>query len=244
MTQAPNRNIFLAGAAGAVGRPLCRLLVADGWRVVGTTRSREKAAVLQALGVEPVVVDVFDAEELRRVVTESRPFAVIHQLTDLPPGLDPARMPEARERTTRLRDVGTRNLVSAAVAAGAERLIAQSIAFAYAPGSEPFSEGDPLDAAAGSGIAQLETQVLDSPFEAIVLRYGRFYGPGTGIDTPPLGGPVHVEAAADAARRSLTRGRAGIYNITEEDGTVSCQKARRELGWDPAFRVTDDGATF
>lgn len=236
-------RILVAGASGAVGRPLCRLLVADGWAVTGTTRSAHKAAALAALGVEPAVVDVFDAERLRRVVAEARPRIVIHQLTDLPPALDPARMPEALVRNARLREVGTRNLIAAAVAAGAERMVAQSIAFAYAPGPLPYREDAPLNVDASGesvsirGVVSLEQQVLRAPLAGIVLRYGMFYGPGTGFDAPASGGPVHVDAAADAARRAATRGGAGIYNVAEEDGTVSSRKAIAELGWNPRFRI-------
>ena len=229
-------RVFVAGATGAVGRPLCRLLVADGWRVIGTTRSAAKPPGLQALGVEPVVVDVFDAAALHRAVADARPEIVVHQLTDLPPGLDPARMAEARARNARLREEGTRNLIAAAVAAGARRMVAQSIAFAYAPGPQPYSEDSQLDSAQ-RGVISLESQVLAAPLEGVVLRYGRFYGPGTGFEARRTdGAPLHVDAAADAARRALTRGR-GIYNVAEDDGVLSIRKAVAELGWDPAFRL-------
>lgn len=170
-------------------------------------------------------------------MAEAQPAAVIHQLTDLPPGLDPAQMSEALVRNARLREVGTRNLLAAAVPVGVRWLIAQSIAFAYAPGPQPYREDSPLNPRT-QGVPSLEQQVLEAPLEGIVLRYGKFYGPGTGFDRPREGGPVvHVDAAADAARRALTRGRRGVYNVAEEDGTVSSQKAIRELGWDPAFRI-------
>lgn len=94
--------------------------------------------MLRALGIEPVVVDVFDPARLREVVREARPGIVIHQLTDLPPALDPAQMADARVRTARLREIGTGNLIAAALAAGAARMIAQSIAFAYAPDPTPI----------------------------------------------------------------------------------------------------------
>lgn len=236
----PDRTIFLAGASGAIGRRLCRLLVEDGWRVCGTTRRPERAAALRAIGIEPVIVDVFDAQRLREAVAKAQPAILIHQLTDLPPGLDPLRMAEARPRNARLRDIGTRNLVAAAAECGTQRMIAQSIAFAYAPGPKPYDEASPLDVAGGAnarGIANLERQVLEGPCVGLVLRYGRFYGPGTGFDTPPAGAPIHVDAAADAARRAISQGPAGIYNVAEEDGTVSSAKARRDLGWDPAFRI-------
>jgi nucleoside-diphosphate-sugar epimerase len=238
------RRILVAGASGAVGRPLCRLLVEDGWQVFGTTRSAEKAATLRAIGVEPVIVDVFDEQRLRSSVADVQPAVVIHQLTDLPPGLEPTKMADALVRNARLRDVGTHNLLDAAVAAKVRRFVAQSIAFAYAPGPMPYDERAPLnlDAPAGAGdtargVASLEQQVLQAPMEGLILRYGKFYGPGTGFGQPAAGGPVHVEAAADAARRAATRGGTGIYNIAEDDGTVSIRRAVVELGWSPEFRI-------
>jgi len=247
MKRDPAKRVFVAGAGGAVGRRLCRLLTQDGWAVIGTTRSPERAGLLQSLGVEPAVVDVFDAHALQRLVKESKASIVVHQLTDLPPGLDPAKMAEARVRNARVREVGTRNLVMAAVAAGVQRMVAQSVAFAYAPGPTPYSEDAPLDVSAADdataqlarSIASLEQQVLGAPFAGVVLRYGRFYGPGTGFDTPRSGAPLHIDAAADAARRAMTSGSAGVYNIAEDDGTVSIRKAADELGWSADFRIPE-----
>lgn len=229
-------RILIAGATGAVGKPLCRLLVADGWQVVGTTRKPDRASELRALGVEPRVVDVFDAEALRMALLTTRPDIVIHQLTDLPPGLDPAQLEAGRASNARLREEGTRNLVAAAIAAGAKRLIAQSIAFAYAPGTHPYREDAPLDPSARA-VASLEQQVLGAPMVGIVLRYGRFYGPGTGFEKPAAGGAVHVEAAADAARRAVTHGSKGIYNVAEPDEALSSAKANADLGWNADFRI-------
>jgi nucleoside-diphosphate-sugar epimerase len=246
MPSETKQTILLAGASGVIGRPLCRLLIQDGYRVIGLTRSPDKATALRAIGVEPAIVDIFDAERLRGIVVEAQPDIVIHQLTDLPPGLDPTQMAEAVVRNARIREIGTRNLLTAAVAVRAKRLIAQSISFAYAPGPRPYDERAPLnvDAPEGAGVTargvnSLEQQVVQAPLEGIVLRYGKCYGPGTGFDRPAPGGAVHVEAAADAARRAVTRGRPGIYNIAEEDGTVSSRKAAIELGWNATFRIRE-----
>src|SRR5438309_419985 len=111
-------RIFLAGASGAIGKRLVPLLLDAGYHVVGTTRSTAKADALSAAGVEPVVVDVFDGPELTRAVSAARPDIVVHQLTDLPPGLDPSQMAEGTRRNARVRDEGTRNLVAAALASG------------------------------------------------------------------------------------------------------------------------------
>ena len=244
MREERDKPILVAGASGAIGRRLCLLLVEDGWHVIGTTRSMDKASALRAIGVEPAIVDVFDEELLHGVLTEARPDIVIHQLTDLPPALDPAKMAEGLVRNARIREIGTRNLLAAAVAAGVKRMVAQSIAFAYAPGPMPYHEDSPLNVDApdragltARGIDSLEKQILRAPLEGIVLRYGRLYGPGTGFDNPPSGGPLHVDAAADGARRAVTRGMKGIYNVAEEDGTVSSSRAVTELGWKPDFRI-------
>lgn len=233
---------FLAGASGVIGRALCRLMVADGWQVFGTTRSAGKARMLRELGVEPVVVDVYDAAKLRDAVCDARPSVVIHQLTALPDGLDPQQMAAALKLNARIRVEGTRNLVAAATAAHADKLIAQSLAFVYAPGPHPYREEAPLavdDAAYGEtarAVASLEAQVLHAPLTGIVLRYGKLYGPGTGFDAAPSEGPVHVEDAALAAYKALRCDAAGVYNIAESDGTVAIAKAATLLGWTPAYR--------
>jgi nucleoside-diphosphate-sugar epimerase len=239
-------RIFLAGASGAIGRRLVRLLCADRHDVVGTTRSQAKAGALRLLGVTPAVVNVFVADVLMQAVQEAMPDVVIHQLTDLPQVADPVIMPAALEANARLRIDGTRNLMAAAKAAGVKRVIAQSIAFVYAPGEGARVETDPLatetDGSTSTsiqGVIALEEQVLGTPgIDGIVLRYGRLYGPGTWSEAGPPGpGSLHVDAAAQAAHLALTRGAPGIYNIAEEDGAYAIAKARRELGFDPEFRM-------
>jgi len=221
------------------------LLLAAGHSITGTTRSAEKAAELKTVGVEPVVVDVFDAAALLTAVVGAKPDVVIHQLTDLPDVLDPARLADVLERNSRLRIEGTANLIAAAQAAGAKRLIVQSIAFAYAAGPEPHVETDPLTPVEGDappaitarGVYALEHAALNTPgIDGIVLRYGRLYGPGT-WNAQNARAPLHVDAAAHAALLAIVHGAPGIYNIAEDDGAVSSAKARRELNFDPGFRL-------
>jgi nucleoside-diphosphate-sugar epimerase len=239
-------RIFLAGAAGVIGRNLVPLLKDAGYTVFGTTRKEDKASLLKEAGATPVVLDVFDAPSLSRAVMDIRPEIVVHQLTDLPASLAPDQMEAALRRNARIRSEGTRNLVMAAIASGARRLIAQSIAWAYAPGPEPHREGDPLDVKAAGlrgvsvgGVSALEDLTLNSPpLQGIVLRYGHLYGPGTGANAPVDPGPVHVEAAAQAVLLAIDKAERGIFNIAEPNAYVSIEKARRELGWDPSFRLT------
>ncbi|HEY7076206.1 MAG TPA: NAD-dependent epimerase/dehydratase family protein [Solirubrobacteraceae bacterium] len=173
-------RIFIAGATGAIGVPLVRRLVAGGHTVAGMTRSESKAGALRALGAEPVVCDVFDLSALTAAVTGFGPDAVIHQLTDLPDRA--ADIPARAAANSRIRREGTRNLLAAARAAGAPRFLAQSVAWEL-PGD------------GGAAVREHERAVLDAG--GVVLRYGRFYGPGTyhpdDVAEPPA---VHVEEAA------------------------------------------------
>lgn len=239
-----SKTLFLAGAGGAIGRRLAPILLADGWRVVGTTRSADKAPLLRALGYEPVMVDVFDAAALRQAVAAARPEVVMHQLTDLPLALEASKMQDALVRNARLREEGTRNLVAAAAAAGARRLIAQSIGFIYDEGPLPHREADPLlpDSHPAYGetaraVRSLEAQVTGAPLQGVVLRYGLFYGPGTGFDAPIAPGSVHVDAAAKAAALAIEKAHPGIYNVAEAHPSITSERAIRDLGWDPAWRA-------
>jgi nucleoside-diphosphate-sugar epimerase len=217
------------------------LLLRVGYQVIGMSRSDSKLDELQAIGVEPVVVDVFNASALTEAVVAARPDLVMDQLTDLPRGLDPKQMEEGTRRNARMRREGTRNLVAATRASGVRRFIAQSIAWMYAPGHEPHLEEDPLDIHASgtraitvAGVAELERLTLSSPpIKGIILRYGHLYGPGTGADAAGEAPSLHVAAAANAAVLAIERGHPGIYNIAEISPYLSIEKARRELGFDP-----------
>ncbi|GGC45800.1 NAD-dependent epimerase/dehydratase family protein [Chelatococcus reniformis] len=239
-------RIFLAGASGVIGRSLARQLRDAGHLVVGATRTTQGREALQALGIEAVMVDVFDAPTLTRAVSDVAPEVVIHQLTSLAGGIDPASATETIARNARIRRVGTANLVAAARVAGARRLIAQSIAWAYAPKPPPYRESDPLDTEAGGlralsvreGVIPLEDAVLGQrDMDGIVLRYGQLYGPGAWTETPKGSSPVHVDAAAHAALLAIHRGAAGPYNIADPGGEVSIDKAEAELGWRPDVRL-------
>lgn len=241
-----SERVFLAGATGAVGSALIPLLIEAGLTVYGGTRRADRAATLEKKGVCPVVVDVFDAASLTAALVRIAPWGVIHQLTDLPLNLAPQAMADAVVRNARVREVGTRHLVSAAEAAGAERLVAQSIAWVYAPGPKPYTEEAPLDMAAEGarrvsvdGVAALERCVLGAKgMVATVLRYGQLYGPGTSTAEPKGASPVHVEAAAWAALLGLQSSKGGIFNIAEDNANVSSEKAKRQLEWSAALRLS------
>lgn len=232
-------NIFIAGASGAIGRVLVPLLVDAGHKVVALTRDEERATQLATMGAVPVVGDVYDEVRLARVVAESEPEVVIHQLTAFG-GKDG----DPYANTIRVRTEGTRKLISAARSAGARRFIAQSISFMCSPlGSGLTDEETPLHLdsrpsvrALAEAIASLESQTLGAFGESgTVLRYGWFYGPGTSYDPEgtiptairngamPIVGAgagtysfINLLDAAAATVKSLARDAGGIYNIVDD----------------------------
>ena len=192
-------RIFLAGASGVLGMRLVPLLVGAGHQVSGMTRSPDKADRLSALGADPVICDVFEAAALRDAVVAARPDTVMHQLTDLPDELASIRRFAAAN--PRIRRQGTRNLLEAARAAGARRLLAQSVAWELV--------GD-----AGAATADLERLVLAAG--GVVLRYGQFYGPGTyHPQAPPPPPRVHLDEAARRTVAALTEP-SGVVTVVED----------------------------
>lgn len=235
-------TVLVAGATGAIGTPLVRQLVDAGWRVFGSTRDVQRAEALHRAGVEPVVVDVFDAPALNAALASVRPDVVVHQLTDLPSVRTPEALSAAIQRNARLRRQGTRNLLQAALASGCRRMVAQSIAWAYASGPLPHAETDPLDTAATGdravtvgAVLELESLVLNTPgLEGLVLRYGQLYGPRTWSEAPEGAMPLHVEDAALAALRAVELpGVTGIFNVSEPSPQLAGERARQVVGWTP-----------
>ncbi len=237
-------KVFVAGASGAIGKPLVRQLVAAGHEVTGMTRHEERAEEIRASGASAVVCDVFDRDALGSVVKEAAPEAVVHMLTALPARID-FKASNPLGPTNRVRKEGTRNLVEAARAAGARRLIAESVAFLYAPRGDwvkdedaPLFKGAPGPFGdAVEALADLERQVRGAEgLDGIVLRFGWFYGPGTSYAADgsqadetskrrlPIVGKgtgtfsfIHVEDAASAAVAAVERGAPGTYNVTDDE---------------------------
>lgn len=238
-------RVLVAGATGIVGRHLVPRLAAAGYSVVGLTRTAAKAAVIRQLGAEPAIADGLDHAAIHRAVMQARPEIVVHEMTALTGVTDLRRFDRAFAVTYRLRTEGTDHLIAAATAAGVRRIVAQSYCgWPYARTGGPIkTESDPLDPSpprqmrrALDAIRHLETAVTSAAgMTGIVLRYGTFYGPNTGMLLPtvldeirrrrlPLIGDgggwwsfLHVEDAAAATQAAVERGAAGIYNIVDDE---------------------------
>jgi nucleoside-diphosphate-sugar epimerase len=239
-------KVFVAGGSGAVGMRLIPQLVAGGHDVVAMTRSEEKAARLRALGAEAVVADALVRGSVLQAVMRAEPEAVIHQLTALSGAKSFKQFDREFALSNRLRTEATDYLLEAARAVGARRLIAQSYGnWNYErAGTGLKTEEDPLDPnppknqrESLAAMRKLERVVCGADdLEGIALRYGNFYGPGTGLDTDgeivervrkrrfPIVGAgtgvwsfVHVDDAAAAAVAALDHGGPGIYNIADDE---------------------------
>jgi nucleoside-diphosphate-sugar epimerase len=239
-------RILVAGATGAIGLQLVPQLIAAGHSVVGTTRTAAKAELIKRMGAEPVIADGLDAPAIRAAVIAAGPDTIIDQMTDLADVTDIRHFDRAFTATNRLRTQGTDFLLAAAREARVGRFIAQSFCgWTYGRGGEEVkTETDALDPDPPEelrrtlqAIQHLEDAVAGSADpEGIVLRYGSFYGPDTGmlsramIDqlrsrrVPLIGGGggrwsfIHVEDAAAATVAAVERGKPGnIYNIVDDE---------------------------
>ncbi|HEY1835108.1 MAG TPA: NAD(P)-dependent oxidoreductase [Solirubrobacteraceae bacterium] len=235
-------KVFLAGASGAVGRQLVPMLAQAGHEVTGTTRSPERAKAIAAAGAKAAVLDALDERAVRAAVLASEPEVVIHQLTALPQRIDPRKVKRDFVLNDRLRGEGTRILVAAAREAGARKVVAQSIAFSYAPGpagtlhieNDPLlTETAPSFERSARAVRELEQSVLGA--DGIVLRYGYFYGPGTAMARagsmgqdlfkrrlPLVGGGsgvwslLHIADAARAAMQAMGSDASGAFNVVDD----------------------------
>jgi nucleoside-diphosphate-sugar epimerase len=235
-------RVFVAGASGAVGRPLLPRLLAAGHEVTGMTRRSDRAERIRGSGAEAVVCDVFEAQALEEAVAAARPDVIVHLLTALPERFRPR---SDLSPTNRIRVEGTRNLIAAARAAGARRVVAESVAFMYAPEGDwvkdeeapLYTEAPGSYAAAVEAVADMERQVIGAEgMEGVALRYGWLYGPGTyyerggsqADDTEKRRSPVvgegtgvfsflHVDDAATATVAAVERGEPGAYNVVDDD---------------------------
>jgi len=256
-------RIFVAGATGAIGKQLVPRLVAAGHEVHGMTRSDAKRAMLHEMGAVPVVADALDPDQVAEAVGRARPDVIVHQLTAIGE-VDMRHFDRAFAQTSRLRTEGTDYLLAAGQAVGVRRFVAQSNATAYGrTGAAVKTEEDPFDPAPAremratvAAVRHLEEAVLGAEWtEGIVLRYGAFYGPGTGNQLPetirkrrfPLVGDgggvwsfIHIADAAEATVAAIEHGRRGVYNIVDDEPAPVAEwlpAVAQTLGAKPPVRV-------
>ena len=239
-------KVLIAGASGALGVPLTRVLLAAGHEVIGLSRTPGKRDRLRALGAEPLIADVMDRRALLAAVEGLKADAVVHVLTALKKA--PIRHRDMTA-TNALREEGTANLLTAARVVGARRFVVESMIFGYGYGdwgAKVLAEDDPPFGPQGrsrwlerhiGAMRSAESQAFAAEgIEGIALRYGLLYGPGAGAEEmtemlrhrrlPVLrdgGGPlswIYIEDAAAATAAALENGRPGqAYNVVDDEPT-------------------------
>jgi nucleoside-diphosphate-sugar epimerase len=239
-------KILVAGATGAIGRRLLPLLVERGHEVAATTRSSEKARRLFELGAMPITADGLRRDDVVEAVRRAEPEVIVHQMTSLGAARSLMRFDHVFARTNRLRTQGTDHLLEAARMVGARRFVAQSFGnwnyersgAAVKTEDAPFDPDPPRSMRRTlAAIASLEVAVLGAGgIEGIALRYGNFYGPGTGIAEdgeivdavrkrrlPVIGNGagvwsfIHVDDAATATLAAIERATPGVYNVCDDE---------------------------
>jgi nucleoside-diphosphate-sugar epimerase len=250
--------VLVAGATGVVGRVLLPLLQERDHHVIALVRNAERARHLRSQlrtddeVADIAVADVLDASELLRETTRVAPDVVICQLS----GFRAADIAAGLEETARLHEIGVRNLVAAAAAAGTRRIVTQSMAAVYRPdGHDVLDENAPLWTEAPGrwgqtvrAVAAMEETILTCPeVEGVALRYGALYGPGTwfapggsiyervrGSALPlidrgaGLTSFTHLDDAAAVAVEVLSGGDPGAYNVVDNEPAESSE-------WIPAY---------
>jgi nucleoside-diphosphate-sugar epimerase len=261
-------RVFVAGATGAIGRQLVPRLVAAGHEVAGMTRTSAKLDAVRSMGATPVLADALDPGPVETAVIGFAPDVIVHELTDLK-GLAMRTFDRDFVLTNRLRTEGTAHLLAAGRRVGVKRFVTQSYAgwpFARS-GDRIKTEEEPLDPNpapvmrdAFMAIAEAERRTLEADWtEGIVLRYGSFYGPGTGLDVggeqlalirgrrwPIIGDGqgiwsfIHVADAASATVAAIERGTRGVYHVVDDEPAPVAEwlpVVAERIGAKPPLRV-------
>lgn len=246
-------RVFVAGASGAIGEPLIAELLKQGHSVTGMTTHEARGKKLESQGAEAVIADALDFAAVLSAVRQSKPDAVIDQLTSLPKDLGDMPAYAARDRKLRLEGGG--NLLSAAIECGVRRYLQQSSGFFLEAAEGGLAdESSSLNVNASPGVAasaqtyaELERRLFSAgQIEGVALRYGFFYGPNTWyypggsaaimvmkqqIPVVGQGGGVssfvHINDAAAGTVAAL-EAEPGVYNLVDDNPS-------RQSVWLPAF---------
>lgn len=245
-------KVLLAGASGALGRPLMTCLRQAGHDVWGLANRPDSLKAVEAFGAHAVKGDALDRSAMFELVEHIRPDVVIDQLTSLP--ASPFDLPKRLSADRQLRLEGGGYLFDAARAFQVKRYVQQLSGFYLDGGEELATEESPLSIHAPGTIgesarmyAALEERLFHATdIETIGLRYGFFYGSGTWYwpdgafsrhmsqgDVSLIGAGsgifsfIHVEDAAQATVAALTAP-SGMYNIVDSHPT-------KMADWLPAY---------
>lgn len=229
-------RVFVTGATGVIGRRVVPLLTDAGHSVTAVGRTPDKRAALERAGAAAVGVDLFDRDGLFHAVAGHD--AVVNLATHIPRSTARMLLPGAWRENDRVRREGADLLVTAALAAGARRVVQESFAPIYADGGDRW-----LDEQAPVRPARYNRSVLDAEGSAarftaaggvgVVLRFGWFYGPDAfhvrdmlrmvragWAPLPGAAGAYWSSVAHDDAASAVVAALgapAGVYNVVDDE---------------------------
>jgi nucleoside-diphosphate-sugar epimerase len=239
-------RVFVAGSTGAVGKFLVPHLVQNGHEVVALVRDAQKAKALEVMGAQVALADPLNKEELTAAIRRTEPEVIIHQLTALTGVGNFKKLDEEFALTNRFRTEVTDTMLAAARLVGTRRFIAQSFCgWPFAREGGPVkTEEDPLDPNPPASFSKIlaairyleDTVRKTTNLQALALRYGFFYGPGTGIakdglivelvrkrrlpivgDGAGIWSFIHISDVARTTVAAVSHGDPGIYNVVDDE---------------------------
>jgi UDP-glucose 4-epimerase len=226
------RNMVITGATGVVGRRAVRELLSRGHRVVGVTRSARGRSLLESLGAGAVEAEVFDQPALESAFAGAD--IVINLLTHVPPA-DRMALPGAWDENDRLRREASAVIARAAHAAGAGRLVQESLAFLYADAGDAWLDENAPVLGGGTTTTALAAESNATHLfagDTVILRFGMFIGPDSHLS----------RANVEDARRGISPsvGRRDAYQPTlwlDDAGTAVASALVAPAG---TYNVADD----
>ncbi|WP_460358177.1 NAD-dependent epimerase/dehydratase family protein [Mycobacterium sp. ZZG] len=188
-------RVFVTGGTGAIGGYAVPALVAAGHEVTAMARSEAKAQALQRQGATAVQVSLFDRDALTAAF---RGHAAVVNLASSLPSTERFMLKSAWKECHRIRIQGSATLVDAAIAAGVERVVQESVSMIYRDGGTRWiDETWPVDhypiAVGNHGAEASSRRFGQNGGASIILRFGFFYGPGA----------AHSETIMALARRHI-----------------------------------------
>jgi nucleoside-diphosphate-sugar epimerase len=212
-------KVALVLGCGYVGQRIGKRLSEMGLRVVGSTRSLERAAQLEAAGVEPLVGQLSDSKTLKQV-RQLGTDEVVYLVPPTTDGKDPLR-----------------SVLDVAGRAGLQAFVYVSSTSVYGDrGGEWVDESTPVDPA-GVGLARYEAEraVIEAAragrVPGRVCRVTGIYGPGRTLRALLESGEyvlvregdawvnrIHVDDLVTALLASLRGGTDGqLYNLADDE---------------------------
>jgi nucleoside-diphosphate-sugar epimerase len=216
-----NKTVFLAGASRGVGREIAQIL-AKSFQVKALLRTDAAQAELESLGVTTVRGDALNPTELETAIQSEPIWAVISTVGGLP------------KDGQRADFLGNKNLVDAALKAGAQKFIlVSSIGSGNSAGALPPPALETLRPVLIEK-AQAEQYLIASGLTYVIVRPGGLKSEpatGNGVLTPDptIAGTIHRSDVASLVCQCLESNQADNQVLSAVDRQMTYGQADFEI---------------